>query len=229
MPTFPRWPIPICLLGLAIPVADMVMLAFVPYEHYLGSPGRVCFALFAAVLLNEVSRADRAGLRSAFDPAPSWGFWVWTALIVGGVLTVLAAVAFGLLFLFGVAPEIPKLSPCDVQEALYRMCFDAPLVEEVIYRQALVGAMMSLAGPRWAIAVSGVLFAGLHWIYGNPFPENQVGGFVLAWMYIRSGTLIVPIAFHAGGNLGALCVQLMAGYLWPRPTFFINGGGLPDW
>lgn len=218
MPPFPRWPILVSVLGLTLVAADLVLVAVMPYDGYLGGPARPMLALLTTVLLAEVSRADRTAGRSAFDPAPGWAFWAVLGVLLGAVVGVLAACAFAFWWVFGCCPpEMVRLDLAEIPEALYRMCLDAPLVEEVIYRQALCGAVVSLVGPRTAIGVSGIVFAGLHWLYGNPSVENQVGGFLLAWMYLRSGTLIVPILFHSVGNFGAMWAQIFAGYLWPVP------------
>lgn len=215
-PTFPRWPVLVAVLGLALVASDLLLCAFVPYEAYLGSPNRPMLALLTAVLLNEVSRADRAAGRSVFDPYPSWGYWAWAGVLAGAVVLAVAALALAVLWLFGRAPSLEAVGPDAVPEALYRMCLEAPLVEEVFYRLALCGALVSLVGPRTAFVVSGLVFAELHWIYGNANPENQVGGFILAWMYLRSGSLMVPIAFHAAGNFSLVLAQVLAGYVWPE-------------
>jgi membrane protease YdiL (CAAX protease family) len=47
-------------------------------------------------------------------------------------------------------------------------------------------------------------------IYCNPSPENLVGGFFLAWAYLKSGGLAVPVLLHGLGNLVALASQVGA-------------------
>jgi membrane protease YdiL (CAAX protease family) len=56
-------------------------------------------------------------------------------------------------------------------------------------------------GSTVTILLSGVLFALLHAAYGNLAPDNTIAGFVLAWAYLRSSSLLVPIVLHALGNL----------------------------
>jgi len=216
-PRFPTWPMPVCLLALAVPLADLYLVGLLRWDYIL-TPSRALLALTAAVALTELTPVRERTLPSAFAPVPSWSCWVWAAFLLAAALFVVVLVTYLALRLVGI--HVPyEATPLDgIPEALHRMCLDAPLVEEVIYRLALVGAVVSLAGPGWAIVTSGVLFAQLHWVYGNPSPENQVGGFILAWMYLRSGTLAVPVLFHAGGNLGALALQVLAYYvLRPSP------------
>jgi len=64
--------------------------------------------------------------------------------------------------------------------------------------------MVALLGPRGTIVASGLLFGALHVLYGNPGPDNLLAGFLLAWTYLRSGSILVPFALHALGNLGVL-------------------------
>ncbi len=201
--------LPLALAVLVVPLADLLLIGLLRWD-YLLTPYRISLALFTSIAITELTRGRDNTLRSALAPIPSWAYWGWVILILGTVLLTVCVVAYGALRLCGVGLAVPTLAPQDIPEALYRMCVDAPLVEEVIYRQALCGGVVALAGPRWAIVTSGILFAELHWIYGNPSPENQVGGFLLAWAYLRSGTLAVPILFHAVGNLAALLVQMAA-------------------
>ena len=84
----------------------------------------------------------------------------------------------------------------------------APLVEEVLFR----GVLVNRWGVKWGlgagIAVSAVAFGILH--------ANVIGigvvGLVAAILYIRTRTLIVPIAFHATNNtIGAVGMYLPGG------------------
>jgi uncharacterized protein len=84
----------------------------------------------------------------------------------------------------------------------------APLKEEAIYRLGVCVPLTPWLGPRAAIAVSGLVFAGLHFAYGNPSPENLVGGFFLAWAYLKSETILVPVLLHGLGNLCVLASQI---------------------
>jgi len=95
---------------------------------------------------------------------------------------------------------------------LFWMCFYAPLVEEIVFRSLLTAAVYPLIGQRGAIVVSGVVFAMIHVIGGNPGPDNQVAGFLLEWAFLRSGTILVPMAMHAAGNLIAFGIHIASWY-----------------
>jgi membrane protease YdiL (CAAX protease family) len=92
------------------------------------------------------------------------------------------------------------------------MCVVAPLVEETTYRLVLFMPLAVLLGPWKAIAVSGLAFGGLHVVYGIPSPENLVGGFFLAWAYLRSESIAVPLLMHSLGNLCVLVLQVGVWY-----------------
>ena len=68
-------------------------------------------------------------------------------------------------------------------------------------------------------AASGLLFGGLHVLYGNPGPDNLVAGFFLAWAILKSGSILVPLALHALGNLCVIAA-------WIREFVHITGGPL---
>jgi membrane protease YdiL (CAAX protease family) len=92
------------------------------------------------------------------------------------------------------------------------MCVFAPVVEEAIYRLALCVPLAVWLGPWRAIVVSGLAFAGVHLLGGNPSPENLVGGLFLAWAYLKSESIVVPVLLHSLGNLCALAAQVGTWY-----------------
>jgi len=134
--------------------------------------------------------------------------------VIGAILVIVLA-AMGS-FVFGILrypiprPQIQAYLSHDprVWPLFYWMCVYAPITEEAIYRFALCTSMAALMGPRAAIVISGVMFAASHVLGGNVGPDNQIAGFVLAWAFLKSGSLAVPLAFHALGNLCALAFHL---------------------
>jgi len=92
-------------------------------------------------------------------------------------------------------------------------CVYYPLVEELLYRVVLCAPLVALLGPWCAIVVSGVAFGALHVLYDNPAPTNFVAGYILAWAYIRSDSILVPIVWHSLGNAAILVFQVVAWYV----------------
>jgi uncharacterized protein len=94
------------------------------------------------------------------------------------------------------------------------MCVATPLLEEAIYRLVFCPPASALLGPRYCVILNGVVFAGLHVLYGNPSPENLLGGFILSWAFLKSESLVVPLLLHAGGNACAFLANVAYYYWW---------------
>jgi len=97
-------------------------------------------------------------------------------------------------------------------ELLGTGCVLTPVYEETIYRLALCAGVVSSLGPRWSVALSGVAFAAYHLVIRTAAPENAVGGFVLAWVYLRSETVLAPIAVHVVVNVAVVALNV-AGWM----------------
>lgn len=172
---------------------------------------RVPLSWFALLSFGALAQWDRESLGLRLTPIQGWGYWFKLTAALALVTLALIAGAFGLFYLLGrelVGPSLPW-EPDVVLRWLVTGCLEAPLYEETIYRFALCVGVVAFAG-RWpAIIVSGLVFAWLHFVYGNPGPDNFVAGYVLAWAFLRSGSLAVPIVLHALGNLFVLIVLLI--------------------
>lgn len=85
------------------------------------------------------------------------------------------------------------------------------LTEELLCRGALLYLLIQKLGQKWAIALSALLFAGLHGLnnnlWGNPIQLLLVLSFtgamgvLLAYGYVRTGSLLIPFAIHLGWNM----------------------------
>ncbi|MBO4659178.1 MAG: CPBP family intramembrane metalloprotease [Prevotella sp.] len=86
------------------------------------------------------------------------------------------------------------------------ICIFAPLVEEVVFRGAILRALLQGMNSHWAaIAVSAFLFALVHL---NPaqMPHAFCLGLLLGWMYYRTGSIIPGIMVHWVNNTLAYAV-----------------------
>ena len=80
------------------------------------------------------------------------------------------------------------------------VCIFAPLVEELVFRGAILRALLKTAQSHWvAITVSAVLFSAVHL---NPIqmPHAFCVGLILGWMYYRTSSLIPGIMMHWVNN-----------------------------
>jgi uncharacterized protein len=203
-----RWA---CLTGVAAVAGDLTLVGCSP--GYGDGQARAVLALVALVAQLYLARGDLPSVGLTPRPAQGWRYWAALALALGVAAAAVLGAAFGLWKLLG--REVPLyLTPPDrLAGAAVRMCLLAPVVEEALYRLVLCVAVAPALGAWGAVLLSGALFATLHWLYGNPSPENQVGGFLLAWAFLRGGTVLLPVGLHALGNLCALASQL-AGWYW---------------
>ena len=88
----------------------------------------------------------------------------------------------------------------------------APLVEEVVFRGAILRALLEWMKSSFgeftnkkawiAIAISAVFFAAIHM---NPaqIPHAFFGGLLLGWLYYRTGSIIPGILYHWVNNSSA--------------------------
>lgn len=82
-----------------------------------------------------------------------------------------------------------------------------PIAEEVVFRGVLLRALLRKLHPGWAVAISSVVFAGIHVVGTDPMklllgmvPWTAIG-LVCGIRAVRSGGLAQPILVHIGFNL----------------------------
>ena len=117
--------------------------------------------------------------------------------------------------------ELEILSPPDVDSDII---FDGPAVlltfqalalitpfsEEIFFRGFVYGGLLPRLGPWRAIVASALVFSAFHLSFGVVIPIF-ITGFLLAWLYWRTGSLWAAIGAHAGQNALALGVQALGG------------------
>ncbi len=82
---------------------------------------------------------------------------------------------------------------------IVRIVIIAPVVEELIFRGAIMTGFSHNYKPFWAIFFSALLFALFHL---NPwqFPATFLLGLILGWVRIRTGSVLACIGGHAIHN-----------------------------
>jgi membrane protease YdiL (CAAX protease family) len=191
-------------------------LALVWWNRYPASlEGRSVLALLALAANLRLVQGDLPSLGLRLTPLQGWWHWVWVSLLIGLAVAACILVGLGVWVWSGHELPIYTVAPDELGPSFLHMCVFAPVVEETTYRIAVCMPLAVLLGPWKAIAVSGLAFGGLHVASGNPSPENLVGGFFLAWAYLRSESIAVPVLLHGLGNLCALSAQVGAWY-WLR-------------
>ncbi len=104
---------------------------------------------------------------------------------------------------FDVVTHAPAFTTIGITLAVATMVILAPVVEEIIFRGLLFGALVQRLGVLASALITAVIFGAVH---GDPvlFPTLAGLGFVGALAYAATGNLWVPIALHSLNNaLGA--------------------------
>ena len=206
-------------LSLAGAVATLVLgcdLALVAFDEDTDLRRAILCAV-AIGALSGLAKWDWPSLGLGLWVRPSLRYWLKAAILIGAIVALFCIVVFTAIWLL--CPGLPDgrrwAAPSDFWRWTPHACLVAPLLEETIYRFALCSVGAVLLG-RWpTIVLSGLVFAGLHVLYGSPSPENLIAGLFLGWAYLRSKNLLVPIALHSLGNLAVglwnLGVVVLAG------------------
>jgi membrane protease YdiL (CAAX protease family) len=145
-------------------------------------------------------------------PVGGWGYWFRLGLQFLLIIIVLCGICGFTWWLYDwpipLIPVRPSLS------IVCHYCVDAPFYEELVFRSLLFVAVVPTVGGRGAIILSGVLFAVIHILRGNPGPDNQIAGFMLGWALLKSRTILVPIAMHSAGNFIAVSTHIACWYFF---------------
>lgn len=189
-------------------LTDFALVLWTPFPERLQP--RWVVALLALIMLFRLVHRDRASMGFRFSPVQGWLYWGVLSLWLGLAVLICIVVGLGALVLLGYELPMYSTPPRQIGPAFLRMCVFTPVLEETIYRIVICVPLTVLLGPWNAIVVSGLVFGALHVAYGNPSPENLVGGFLLAWAYLKSESIAVPLLLHGTGNLFALAGQVAA-------------------
>jgi membrane protease YdiL (CAAX protease family) len=187
----------------------VVLISLIETRSWMG----ISYTLLALVgIVSLLCLDERNSVALGFNPHPvqGWGYWFrlafWFALVIG----VISLICFIVWRVNGWTIPIYKTQPS--MALLIGMCIDSPVSEEVIFRSLVTVALLPMLGEWGTILAGGILFSLLHVLHGNPGPDNQIAGFMLGWAFLKSKTILVPLAMHAGGNLIALGFQVAAWY-----------------
>ena len=193
--------------------ASAVAIDLILAWHYVSFALRALVVLGAIAFLLVLTQGHFASLGLRSRPIQGYAYWIRVTAFIALGMALLLGAALGVWMLLGHDLPVYKTAPAAFWSSFVHMCILAPLVEEALYRFVVCVSAVRVLKYWGAIVLSGALFAALHVAYGNPSPENAIGGFVLAWAYLKSGSIVVPIVWHMFGNLAVLFSQLGAWYL----------------
>jgi membrane protease YdiL (CAAX protease family) len=169
---------------------------------WLGAEGALVGAYAAAGGLLLATRRPAPGMAplAACALALAAGFVALPAWLTGAVL---AGVALGL------APPAPAPPAIGVASWLALVVL-APLFEELLYRERVLGALRPRIGAPLALAASSALFAAPHLEAWSVLTTFGVG-LALGALQLATGRVALAIAAHAGLNAAALACKLPPG------------------
>ena len=103
-------------------------------------------------------------------------------------------------------PELPNLAEAEFDMVLkdrwgyFVVGLLAPLAEELVFRGAVLRALLRWKSNPWVgIVISALLFALIH---ANPvqMPHAFLVGLLLGWMYYRTDSIVPGVVFHWVNN-----------------------------
>lgn len=156
-----------------------------------------------------LARGDRTSLGLLPAPVQGWRYWLRMGTAV--CLYTLAAALPLLIICLSLGWPIHTNwdGKSDFNESLVEAVIRAPIYEEMIYRVGICVPVCAALGNRAAIAIGGLLFSLIHVVAGNPNPLNLIAGFFFVWIFLKSGTVLVPMLIHFIGNAFFLYAQLL--------------------
>lgn len=105
--------------------------------------------------------------------------------------------------------QVAAVSPGMFLAALVGIVVVTPLTEELLFRGFLYATLRRHAGPLGAIALSALTFALMHGHAVGVAPLFVLG-FLLAYLYERTGSLAASVAAHAAYNLYVVLLACLA-------------------
>jgi membrane protease YdiL (CAAX protease family) len=172
--------------------------------------GRFFLAVLVLITFGVMAKDDRASIGLAM-PLQGWAYWGRLVIFLFLLFSMLAVILPLIWWLFGWRTDgfLNSTVGINVAEGMLY----APVLEEVLYRLALCSVIAARWGTGTAIVGSGIVFGIAHLIYGNPNAMNLAGGFFLAWAFLKSNSILVPILLHGLGNIYLfLVIELLLPY-----------------
>ena len=169
----------------------------------------ILIALFLAMRWCEVSRN--------YIRTRPWAFLAWCVLLALGMVIPLT-------WLEELLPDFMQVNIITKEmagmlkstEGYFVICMLAPLMEEILFRGAMIPALMkwrekkdSPVKARWiAIAISTLFFALAH---ANPaqIPHALIAGILLGWLYTKTHSIVPGLIIHWINNSAAYAIANM--------------------
>ncbi|WP_213948436.1 CPBP family intramembrane glutamic endopeptidase [Luteibacter sp. dw_328] len=134
-------------------------------------------------------------------------------VVIGTALGILAPLLGGLLTQFLAGDHDVSQTVTDIADRAHvgmrvallpAVVLVGPLVEEVLFRGALLSVLRTRLGDGWAVAISAIVFGAVHlpdlaWLW-YAVPNLILVGVFCAWLRVRSGSIWPGFVAHAANN-----------------------------
>ncbi|PCJ54270.1 MAG: hypothetical protein COA70_06475 [Planctomycetota bacterium] len=182
---------------------------FLVYKGHAFSWMRALLPMIALLFFDEQRRKRPSKGWPGMTPNGGTKLWLKVSLIVSAWAILLWSLLYGVSALFDFGPGFTKVDPEHMPVQFFSVTVIAPVLEEGVYRILLCTALATRFRHRTVIAISGTAFALLHLLYGTLAPTNLLAGYLLSWAYLMSGSLWIPIVWHAVGNVAILTAGMV--------------------
>ncbi len=191
--------------GILISAVRLISGEHLEDNNYL--MGLLVFGIFLLILSYISRRTDRRWV-SLLQPAKTdldWRVWPCVAISIAGMAVVLHELNKAVVCGFPIPESMQVIFHTTLgrgtsyPSALFRGAVVAPYVEELLFRGVVLSGLLSNYSRTYAIIWSSILFSVSHL---NPWqlPASLIGGLVLGWWVIRTGSLWPALVGHALNN-----------------------------
>ncbi len=126
--------------------------------------------------------------------------WLWLLLLSAALIIPLESLQEQFSF------DIPKVYTqelqmlCSHSMGFFVVAIFAPCVEEIVFRGAILGKLLSLKFNKWyAILISALVFAIIHGNFAQGV-NAMIMGLLLGWMYARTLSILPSLLVHCTNN-----------------------------
>jgi uncharacterized protein len=196
----------------AIPGTLLLMQMDVPFERIPGIWSIISFSLGLIIILfllvPDMRNRHQVRGRSTRGEAVRWS-------IIGIFMVFAAQYAAALIEMYalGIEPgsenteaivEMAKAFPAFI----FVVAIIGPILEEIVFRLIIFGALYKRFNFWIAGFVSSFIFAAIHFDFTHLLVYTAMG-FVFAYLYVKTGRILVPILAHVALNLFVAVVNVL--------------------
>ncbi|HPY74772.1 MAG: CPBP family intramembrane metalloprotease [Planctomycetes bacterium] len=147
---------------------------------------------------------------------PNIKYWIQTTPKIAVLLLFFLCVTLTIIHFVDPSIDFQSIlqSESPIVPWLISTCLIYPIIEEILYRSLLCTTILQYTNKTTTIIVSGTIFVFLHYQYQNLSPDNIIAGYVLAWSYLKSKNIFIPILFHSLGNIFICLIKCINYYIF---------------